>query len=565
MNCKKIMCAGLSLFTITSLVSCKGTTTIEDTEKEITPETTYHEGTLKANTNGVLDFMLDTLKMAGKSYLNNIILSIAKEGFNSVLKAMGFDTRTVEQKKLDEISTRLDTMQKSIDDGFKNVMRKEVQIYNEQIMNDLLKKIDDVKTPLMECIVTMNLIAENELDDNVSSETITQQKNTFYNKLASLKFVTLSMNELWNATENFAESILHPNPSNTSLTLFDFYEDTFGALETWDTMMVQPRRKFIAYLAYLVNSMAQLSQIYASYKISSLPEGDPSISGINTGINAMLNRVGDLNEYFQTKLKELDAIETKHDEEKVMIHRSRSSDSDGNLVISQYEISSRLFTVTTCNSNNNYVSFTHNEGTRRSTKNNKFWQGYIYTLDCSSSVPLYQSIINEYKVYNAYLGNSNYTSYTIKDYLIDIGFYYRLNNEIGFNRSLGFYQGIFDSDYGVSGGTINHYNNLGVKYYSFQNLDTEGTMCFYSKIHRYMSSIFSSETWTIDQDELTNYYLVFLEKDQKTLVGDIKDTLIESNYLNSKTTYWEKHFKGFRSWSSSSGSKVTLDDEQIDK
>ncbi len=548
----------LSLTALFTLVGCAN-----EKKAEVTaPELTYHVDFNNSDDTSVLDSLIDIIKMSGKGMISGVITDFAKKGINALLNEMGFDTRTITDKKLDNISNQIADLQNVVIEGFNSVMRKQVQIHNEDIMREVLKMITDVRTPIVAHMSTLNAIAEKELSGEVDEKVIIQERTTFAKSVDDLKFTTLSVNKIWNACENLAKALVTPNEANPSLKLFDLYEETFGALEVWDYMTVKPRIQFISYLSFLVNSMAELSKVAAAYEISLLPEHDSNINTIQTGVNNMVDAVNILNEQFQAQILALDEIRVKHDRDSLMTYRVRNSDSEGNIVITEGEtISNRLFPVCPGNSEYNYISYDHNEQNRfHDLHYGQYdYENFIFTLDCSSQFLLYETITRDYIQYNVSTGHSDFTEYTIKDYLHDIGFV--CYEEELYQKSLGFFYAITDLITNEKDGYVNQNNNLVACYQSFA---TRGfNMDIYSYVNRYEEYIWSSAKWTACRNiGMSNIYLCFLEADQETFRGEITTTCID--YTDSKTAHtknWICNYKGKRTWSYAQGNQVKILDE----
>ncbi len=511
---------------------------------------------------GIWDYFADALKLSGKTLISSTISSFVSSGVSSLLTDLGFDMRSIEQKKLDKIDEELQDLQNSVTQGFQNVMRKQVQIYNETVMDELLSKFDEVQDPVIVLMRTLNDIAEKEASGQYTDEELEQQRLTFAKNCDSLKFSTLSSNTAWYSARMLATSVMSPSKSNSSITLWSLYEDTFGALESWDYMTVKPRTEFICYLAFLVNGLAQLSKIAADYELSLLPEGDSNRLTITGGVNTMALEVNKMNELFQEELLKLEEIQKRHDEEHIITHRDRSTDSEGNIVITEgMSLSTRILPINNGNSDYNYAAYNHDEGASFIKDGSGVGAGgcyhhYIYTLSCAKIYELYETLFDEYRKYAKSLGYSNYTDFTMKDYLATIGFTCRDSEKDYFTKSEGFYIGTVD----ITGSTdsTTSYNSLVTAFESFktQSLD----MVQHSIVQ------ISRSWWNPSNPEYTkkinlgHWYLCFLQPDQETLAGEITTTEISLSSTGT-STITNLHFKGTATWSKDMGTEVKLRDE----
>ncbi len=563
MKSKKVMLSLLACSSLASFAGCAvqnvnpaNATTI--TKDEYSFNTSFASSKLK-ETNPVFDYLMDSIKTWGKSMISSGISSLIDLGINGLLGELGYDTRTIEQKKLDQIIDQLNELQNTVTQGLDIIIRQQVKIRNEAIMDNLLKIVDEVSGPITSSVRTLNLISQRELSGMYSLKVLQEERRTFAKKVDELKFSSLTPNAIWYSTKMLASSIMKPSKSS-SITLWDLYEDTYGAAETWDYLSITPRREFISYLAFLVNSMAELSKIAADYEVSLLPEGDVNIETIKDGVEQMVTTVNSLNEQFQTNLLALDAIEKKHDEEHIITHRDRNVTPTGEIVVKEgISVSTRLLPVTTNENEYNYISYDHNQGARyRDTGGGQYvYESYIYSLDCLNYQSLYSTIFDEYRIYNAMLGHDNYIDYTIKDYLATVGF--NCLEEEYFAKAEGFYDKISVKSGSNSGGWVNNYSKLSVDYEDFKLQSTNSNT--YSTVNSYQEWIWSSTSYSTSRD-LDHYYLTFLEPDQKTILGDVVDTII-TGYGKSRecSGMWQHHYRGEYYWGSDKGNKVTIDIE----
>lgn len=551
----KIMCLALGATAIASLASCGNSSANE--ESTIAPELAYHEASglvTDEESGGITDLLLDAIKTGGKSAISGIVSSLATTAINSFLKELGYDTRSITEKKLDALSEKMDQLKEMMAAGYANITRKIVEIHNKDVLDKLLEKIQDVRSPVIAQLTGLVSISEKELDESYDKAKLAQEKQTFYEGLDKITFVKVSGNELWFAAENLANSIMKPSQADGSLKLFDLYEETFGALETWDYMTIKPRKQFISYLAMLVNGLAELAKIQASHKASAYDEGDANRLIIEQGVKDMATAVNALNEQFQAQLIELDNIQKDHDEGRHMIHRTRGSDAEGNLVITKDDaISTRLFPVTPGNSEYNYATFTTLEDNYFNDLHYGAWDygEFIYALDASEYAKIGSTIVDEYTAYAKSLGYADFTTYTVKDYLKDIGFICYESDL--YAKAKGFYSHVEDSTWTEKGGFQNDHNGLKAHYTSF--IDRTSKTDLIDQVQTYTDYIWSStETNYIKGEGLDSYYLCFIRADSQAFLGEVKRITI--NYVSSATSHssiWNKLYKGHWTWSKDRG------------
>lgn len=554
------------LFCSSLLVSCskdtQQTTTDETKEKLLEFNGTfYDEKKLLTSEESAFDYLLEALKLSGKSMISSTLTTIAMKGFNFLLSEMGYDTRSIEEQKLDQISNQLEVLQKTVSDGIEKIQRQQIQIRNQALMNDILRELSEVSGPVCDSFVVLGDISKKELDGTSTEEELNRQKVTLAKNISDFKFTTLTGNSIWYSTNILANSILTPSQSVPSITLWTLYDDTFGALESWEYMMVKPRSQFISYMAFLVNGMAELSKIAADYQLSLLPEGDSNRKGIENGVQTMVNNVNLVNEKFQDELKRLDEIKDEHDNQHIMVHRDRTIDDSGNIVITEgTKLSTRLFPISTGNTDYNYVGYTHNNGGRyvpNTASSGGRYEDYVYLLNSSSQYETYEMIFYEYRQYNSSLGNDNYTDFTIKDYLAAIGFTTR--EKENFLKTEGFFIGAsFIADYK---GFVPPLDNTYSLYALFDDFTTQSM-----NMNRYSSVLYHQSGWddgTYTKSlKLAHWYLAFLDVDQITLKGDVEETVV-TKISDSKNggTVWNLLFKGTKTWDNDPENKARLSEE----
>lgn len=513
-----------------------------------------------------VEMLTEGIQRGGANLIGAAVGGLGSVAFNSLLSGMGIDMRSNEEKQLDKISTQLDVIQKDLKQGISDIKRRVTQIRNENIMNDLLTKFATIQTPVAGKMATMIDIGKKELNDKYDKKELDKEKETFYQGLSDMKFDKLNGNNLWSETENLAKTVLTPYLANVSINLDDLYEETYGTIETWDYMTIAPRTKFIGYIGSLVNSLAQLANLKASYDMSKLKEGDSNLLDYKVGVNSMIKAVNDMNGAFKTKLEKLAAIQKKHDEQHLITHRERVIDKDGNLTIKDGRtVSSKLYAVTPGDNDRNLIAYDHDD------KNyiNGYYGGgygacvpnyvnYIYTLDCTSNKDLYQAIFNEYNDYKAVVDNK----LTMKDYLYKVGF--SCDDKDLFDKAKGFYSRIDDNTYTGSEDNFwktDKHNELRVRYYDFNNTKFEESASAYSDTRLFKNGWFSDYNYSGRKtDNFDNYYLVLVNEDQKTIEGKIVKTEVEHSLRREDEhgNYYNHHYRGHKKWTAGDNTKVVI-------
>lgn len=572
----------MSKFLLAGLVLAFGATTatgavMANNNKNTQPETvlvnnlnTYTVGQTKfagSVTTGGINFssmITKGIQNGGGKLIGYALKSVSLVAFKAVMKSMGFDVRSKEQKSLDNIERELDTLQKNLTQGISDIKRTFVHIHNDDIMNGLLTVIGMCKTPVAGKMATMLDIARKEIDKNYDKAELKKEKNTFYKGLGDLNFTQLGGNKLWNQVQTLADTIMSPRVSNNKITLETLYEETYGNAETWDYMMVAPRRKFIGYVGSIVNSLATLASLKATYDMSQYKDGDSNIIDIETNVNAMIDSVNALNAKFKVELDKLSAIEKKHDEDHLITHRDLVVNADGSITYKEGRtVSTKLMAVTTEDNDDNYLSYTHDQknmskviNTGMGTKT-YLWNNFIYTLDCTSNKDLYKTVFDEYKTYKGALEVAK--DFSVKDYLKAVGF--TCDNKDGFEKAKGFYSRI-DNRYRDDGGwfTTTKHSDLRAYYYDFNKTDKfEETPGEISEVISKTGFLSSAKYSHQRGDQMGNYYLTFVEPDQQTISGKIARTDIENVLSDTgKGSYYNNHFKGHKKWTGTEKDPVKI-------
>lgn len=503
------------------------------------------------------------IQSAGTSLFSAIGSKVGDMAFNALLNAMGIDTRSNVEKTLDQIQNQLSSLQNDLKQGIVDIKRKVTQLRNETIMNGLLEKLAVVQTPVASKMATMIDLGRKETDGKTDKKELESEKQTFIDGLGQMKFEKLDGNTLWNQVENLAKAVMTPFSAVQSLKLFDLYEEIYGRAETWDYMTIAPRTKFIGYIGSLVNSLCQLAIVKATHDMSQLKAGDSNLLDYETGVNSMITAVNALNGELKDELDKLAAIKKKHDEQHLITHRDVVVDKDGNLSIKEGKtVSTNLFPVTTADNDDNYVSYFKNGSNEISNYDMSggdclpVYSEYIYTLNCKQSEDLYKAVISEYNDYVAVAGQTS-----MQQYLYNVGF--TCEKKDLFDKAKGFYCSIDLNNHkgpDDSWWVTEKRHDLRVRYYSFNKADGKESYSTYSTAKEYIGSWFSKTEfsgWT--NNEINDYYLVFLSADQKTIEGKMVKTELETTYdKNRKGKNYENQFKGHKEWKGDFSETLTI-------
>ena len=556
------------------------TTQVATENTVATADEGYTLNSPRANTKFALGGGLKALSLTGlvtkgieKGGINLIGAAGKKLGimaFKAYLSYMGVDVRSSEMKALDKIQSQIGELQESLQKGVKDVKRTVRHLRNADKMDAILDKLATIDTPVAGKMATMMGIAAKETEGQADSKELAAEKDVFYKGLDSMKFTNLDGTSLWNQTQMLAQALMNPSRSEPT-TLMDIYDDTLGTAETWDYMTIAPRRKFIGYVGTMVNSMAQLSIVKAAHDVSKLAADDPNILDYQAGIDGMIRSVNNLNDQLKKELEKLTAIEKKHDDEHIITHRDATVDKDGVLTFTEgRSFSTKLLAVTTDDNDDNKVLYDHNEKNKFVRYDcaagagaacvNKVYTNFVYTLDCTNNKDLYKTVFEEFENYKKLVTDGN--AFTMKDYLKKVGF--SCDNQEGFEKAKGFYSRI---DTRFRNGNRNNWwrtderNDLRAYYYDFNKAKFEETPGEISETIMYKGGWFSDTQWSSQKgDQVANYYLVFVDADQKTVSGKVVKTDMGGTFNDSETYHTEvynRHYKGHSKWDGKSD-KVTI-------
>lgn len=500
------------------------------------------------------------IQKGGTSLAGFAFKTAGKFAFNAIMSSLGIDVKFGKQQALNKIQKQLDGLKTELREGITDVKRTVKQVQHKNIMNDILTKLEIVQSPIAAKMATMIDISNKELDPSYDKKELESEKETFYKGLGDMKFSKLDGINLWNTTENLARSILVPFAPETSLTLTDLYEDCYGANETWDYMTIAPRTKFISYVGTVVNSLANIALVKANYEMSKFKTGDSNLIDYQTGVTNMITAVDKLNAEFKTQLDKLSVIQKKHDEEHLITHRDLVVSKDGDISYKEGRtVSTKLFAITAADNDDNYITYTHDDVTKYRAPGftGPATINYNYTLDCTANRDLYKTVFEEFQTYKTKSGNKNLT---MQEYLLKAGF--TCDNKEGFNKASGFYirSDCSYHDYTKFGGfgSKDNHSDLRAFYVDFKKKNFEESPGEISEVVEYTNGWFGILKYRgAKGDQVNNYYLVFVDKDQKT-IGKIKTTEIQRAKENEAGEFYKKHYLGHKKWTGKDNDVVTI-------
>ncbi len=471
-----------------------------------------------------LDWLSQAILDKGVDFMKSGISSLATYAFKTACMEMGIDVRDATTKKIDQILAQLNQISKQIAQGFDDLTKKTQQVQDSNIMSKVLERLNEVRSPILVEMSTLEDIAKKEDDPTYDKEFLARQKETFIDGFKTkLNFYGLS-NVLWHSTEMLALQLTNPNEIKRTQSLMDLYDNTLGANDIWDYQSYAPRIHFVQECTFLINSLALLAKLDAAKEISGYEPGDSNIDGVKKGISQMCTAVNAFNSVFQKELEKLEAIRQRHDDDEkpTMSHLKRTFDSDGFVHVStDYTVSAYLATVTVDNvAWKNTVADCYNDSYSHCFKTFRADESFQQTI-----LTDYTFYVNNYEVEEGY---------NLKNYLVDVGFRIPKGKEGEFEEAIGIYKNIDVShiDRGVFRGT-DHY-----AYYNYYDWSGSHASKDYCRVGETFWRHYDDEQ--IYQDNLNKKMVAFIDQNNTELYGSTYWTIAQR--VNKSTSELIDHF-----------------------
>ncbi len=516
MKMKKLL-VGLSAFTMLAGCSSKTTSNNSSSTNLVKVDMSVNNPPTKllgaSTTTEELDWLSKAILEKGMDFMKSGISSLATYAFKTACMEMGIDVRDATTKKIDQIIQQLNEMAAQIQKGFEDITKKAQQIQDNDCMKGVLAKLNDVRSPIVGEMKTLEDIAIKEENPDYDKDFLAGEKERFILGFKEkLNFYTLS-NQLWHTAELLAENLVRPNATKPSQTLMDLYDNTLGVNEVWDYQGYAPRMRFVQECTFLVNSLALLAKIDIAYKISLLPEGDSNIEGYKQNIKDMCAAVNEFNGMFQKELEKLEAIKERHDdnEKPTMSHLKRSFDSEGFVhITTDFTVSAYLATITLDD-----VVWTN-------TVDDFYNDSYSHCFKSfSSNETFYQMIYSDYDFYvNNYQVEDGYN---FKYYLRDLGFRVPESRQNDFDEAIGIYKDIEcrTKDRGIFRG--NDY------YEAYRYYDLNGKLCSNDFCRVGETFWHNFDDVDVNNDNISKKMIAFVNEDNEHLLGDVRWTIGHRN------------------------------------
>lgn len=469
------------------------------------------------SSNAELDWISQAILDKGIDFMKSGISSLATYAFKTACLEMGIDVRDATTKKIDQIIAQLDKISNQIEIGFDNLTKKTQQVKDSDTMNEIIRLINEVRTPVLAEMTTLEDLAKKEDDPTVSKESLDKQKETFISQFPKkLNFYSLS-NEVWHSTEMLAKRLAYPNETKRTQSLMDLYDNTLGANDLWDYQSYAPRMQFIQQCSFIINSLALLSKLEVAREISGYEPGDSNIEGLKTSIKEMCNAVNVVNEIFQKELKKLNEIKERHDDndKPTMSHLKREFDSSGFVHVStDFTVSAYLATISVDD-----VVWTN-------TVDDFYNDSYSHCFKSfKGNETFYQMVYSDYDFYV-----KNYSvdeNYNMKYFLRDMGFRVPESRQNDFDEAIGIYK---DIDCRMKDRGIFRGNDY---YAAYRYYDLNGNLSSkdYCRVGETLWHNFDDEE--VYNDNLSKKLISFVNEDNQHLLGDVIWTIAHRNGDNT--------------------------------
>lgn len=495
-----------SLLVLTAMSSVLGTTALmgswsstDSSNKTINIDNKNVSKAIDVNLSGegqeIIDaskYILDNITSAGIDMIKGGIATYAKTLTLDILKDYGFDFRDLSVKYLEQVISQLEEIRYKLD----NMDQKIVEYNAQEVMNKLKDKLDKTENEYMSIAKGLFTLAKQEQSGEYSEVKMEELRKQYYDE--NLKDISVKDYDLLvNYVKDLAKSILEPNSSDTSQehNLFYYYSLTLGKYDKWSYQEYKDRRAYIAYVSTMLLSAVNVAQFDMYYRSQGVSAA--TLDRYNEDMKEMAKAVNSVFAMFQAELKRLDEIDKVRIEDKTVTYLPTNK---------QY--STRMATLTF-----NPDDKVGNESRQaflvaniNICRGGYMDDGYAYQPDTN----FISQVQSDFKSYASAYGNEDYS---IVKYLKDAGF--GANNQDLFDKAAGVYYGNADE---ITCDYLNHDEKLFADYIDLKGDKQSKNFYEVCCYHNWIGCISRTEFRNHDN----NYYLCFMNPDQKTLDGCYK-------------------------------------------
>lgn len=448
--------------------------------------------------------ILGNIASSGSNILSSAIGVGVKYIATNILLDYGFDMRDPSIQYLEKVLNEINEVKTKLD-----TINEKLDVYHaEDSLQNLYKYVLDAQIDVYP-LVSRGLwsLAQTEADTSLTDDQKEEARVDFYT--TSLKDFKVDGRDITKFVTHFATLINQPNTSSNK-DIFYYYQLTSGQYDKWSTQSYINRRNYIAYLDTLLLSSANVAIFDYQYRYANV--GDASKKVAEQNYNDMIKAVSDVNGRFQKELKRLDEYETLRKDKGEVIYLPNDA-----------HYSTRMATLT----------FSNKDKDRQA-----LIKGIPYKGSAQDCVLAYEpnqgmlnNVIKDYKDYVTAIGD---TSYTLKQYLKDAGFYAKDNSL--FEAAKGLYKGNFEKK---TSGYLDDDVSLKSSYYDEKG-NSQTTTQFFCEAHH---GVFAKYADYVIKCYASDYYLCFVRADQKLDGGYEYKHLITGRVNMPKELYKVISFK----------------------
>lgn len=413
----------------------------------------------------------------------SLIIPSLKPAITDLFAFYGIDMRDPTIKYLDKISAEIAQINSRLD-KIDATLKK----YNaEASLNNLYSYINFAKTDILPKVQGgLWTLYQQELDKSKAAESVESEKKRYF-KDALENFTPLSSNII-DFTTHFADYIMKPVPTSMN-GLFYYYQLSVGEYDKWSTQSYTNRRNYIATLYSLLISCMNLAIFDYTYRSDAV--GDAAKSALKQSLDNMVKRVDSVKELFKTELLRLDEYEKLKDDGTLIYlptGQKYLSNMDTLTFDPKDKDNQRLIMATT--------------SMRKNQLTLKTWRARNeYIMLYESNHKMVENIVSDYINYK---NDFSLENYTLKQYLVDIGF--KAKDMKLFNIAAGLYygkpeitrHGYLNDDLSFNASYYDNYGNLKSKTQFFlechHKFIVDNTYTLYYKANDYYLCLVNIDT-----------------------------------------------------------------------
>ncbi len=493
MKKNKLLLAALIPATALGVASCSNQSPSDSSTTETQESATFDssfaltaEGVHRLVSEPIDDITCDifnTLVSKGGSLIAGGITSYGTKVVLNILKECGFDFRDATTKTLEAIQEQLGQIEAKI----KALAAQESRYHSEEILNPVLTTAREASHYNSSFVVNgLGLLATLENDPSKTEAEIEQERKKYYDDAISKLFI--NGKPFADYVTNFAESILQPNPADTSKDIFYYYTETLGVYDVWSTLKIRNMTNFMAYLDSTLVACADLAKYQMYYYTQGM--GSAAIAAYESMVNDMADAVNKVNLMFKNAYEALKPLQDKKDKG-IITYMSSGKDYSSRMATLTYNLDDKEGD----DSRQALIRDFHEYSDGSRGKLLRFALQYV------PDQTFVAKVAEDFRTYS----QAFYTpDYTLQDYLKYVGFY-AVNQDL-FDNSLGLYDANMYSD---GHGFLNEDYDYSSAYFNKSGEYTRSTVYKVDSYHNWNCNVVRT---TLDNCG-KGYYLCFATPD----------------------------------------------------